>query len=144
MIFLWGLEGHSSSSDALAASTGGKVEIESLEEGRESQILQQLISQAVLTVYKETTAGISMAEVVSSFENGAIAHVGEDIPSADLIALVAEIPALQTPVTVVTGGDNTPAVVASAVEFLLEGLHLTRRLNKDASGARATYRSRGV
>jgi len=30
------------------------------------------------------------------------------------------------------------------VEFLLEGLHLTRRLNKDASGARATYRSRSV
>jgi magnesium chelatase subunit I len=70
--------------------------------------------------------------------------VGEDIPSADLIALVAEIPALQTPITVVTGGDSTPAVVASAVEFLLEGLHLTRRLNKDASGARATYRSRSL
>jgi magnesium chelatase subunit I len=106
--------------------------------------LQQLISQAVLTVYKEMTAGVSMAEVVKAFEEGTIAHVGEDIPSADLIALVAQIPALQTPVTVVTGGDNTPAVVASAVEFLLEGLHLTRRLNKDASGARATYRSRGV
>jgi magnesium chelatase subunit I len=34
-------------------------------------------------------------------------------------------------------------MVAAAVEFLLEGLHLSKRLNKDAAGARATYRSRG-
>jgi len=33
--------------------------------------------------------------------------------------------------------------VASAVEFVLEGLHLSKRLNKDAAGARATYRGRG-
>jgi magnesium chelatase subunit I len=32
--------------------------------------------------------------------------------------------------------------VASAVEFVLEGLHLSKRLNKDASGARSTYRGR--
>jgi magnesium chelatase subunit I len=33
--------------------------------------------------------------------------------------------------------------VASAVEFVLEGLHLSKRLNKEALGARATYRGRG-
>jgi hypothetical protein len=32
--------------------------------------------------------------------------------------------------------------VAAAVEFVLEGLHLSKRLNKDAVGARATYRGR--
>ena len=37
---------------------------------------------------------------------------------------------------------ESPALLASALEFLLEGLHLTKRLNKDASGARALYRSR--
>jgi magnesium chelatase subunit I len=129
--------------DALAASTGGKVEIESFEEGRESAILQQLISAAVLTVYKDRAPGEMMRDVVTAFEEGAIAHVGEDIPSAQLIALFNEIPALRPPVLAVTGGDETPAVLASAVEFLLEGLHLSRRLNKDASGTRATYRSRG-
>ena len=38
---------------------------------------------------------------------------------------------------------EAPAVVASAVEFVLEGLHLSKRLNKEASGGRAQYRSRG-
>jgi magnesium chelatase subunit I len=42
-----------------------------------------------------------------------------------------------------TGGSEDPGVVASAVEFLLEGLHLTKRLNKESAGARATYRGRG-
>jgi magnesium chelatase subunit I len=41
-----------------------------------------------------------------------------------------------------TGGDESPAAVAAAVEFILEGLHLSKRLNKDASGDSATYRSR--
>jgi magnesium chelatase subunit I len=33
--------------------------------------------------------------------------------------------------------------VASATEFVLEGLHLSKRLNKDAIGGRAAYRARG-
>jgi magnesium chelatase subunit I len=45
-------------------------------------------------------------------------------------------------VTELTGGDESPAAIASAVELLLEGMHLSKRLNKDAVGARATYRSR--
>ena len=82
-------------------------------------------------------------KIITAFETGTIAHVGEDIPSAELIALFNDIPALRAPVLVLTEGDESPAVLASAVEFVLEGLHLTRRLNKDASGTKATYRSRG-
>ena len=40
----------------------------------------------------------------------------------------------------VTDGAEEPAVVASAVEFLLEGLHLSRRINKDRSGDATVYR----
>jgi magnesium chelatase subunit I len=59
------------------------------------------------------------------------------------VTLVSEVPALRGPIAALTGDDESPAAVASAVEFLLEGLHLSKRLNKDAVGARATYRSRG-
>jgi magnesium chelatase subunit I len=45
-------------------------------------------------------------------------------------------------VAVLTGGDESPAAVGGAVEFVLEGLHLSKRLNKDASGPSATYRGR--
>jgi magnesium chelatase subunit I len=39
----------------------------------------------------------------------------------------------------VTDGAEEPAVVASAVEFLLEGLHLARRINKDRVAGAAIY-----
>ena len=53
------------------------------------------------------------------------------------------MPALSAPVLSLTGGSEDPAMVASATEFILEGLHLTKRLNKEAAGSRATYRGRG-
>jgi magnesium chelatase subunit I len=37
-------------------------------------------------------------------------------------------------------GEERPVVTASAVEFILEGLHLSRKLNKDRSAGRARYR----
>ena len=41
----------------------------------------------------------------------------------------------------VTDGSEEPAVVASAVEFLLEGLHLARRLNKERVAGSTVYRA---
>ncbi|MGA9277872.1 sigma 54-interacting transcriptional regulator [Ilumatobacter sp.] len=127
---------------ALPASSQGKIEIESLEEGREGLILDTLIKGAVLTVFKDAVDPAQTRAVVDAFEEGVIAHTGEDVSSTDLAALVEQVDALRGPVMALTGGDESPAAIASAVEFVLEGLHLSKRLNKDASGASATYRGR--
>ena len=42
--------------DALAASSSGKIEIESLDDGREGAIFENLVKGAVLTVFKERVA----------------------------------------------------------------------------------------
>ena len=42
--------------DALAASSGGKIEIESLDEGREGAVFDNLVKGAVLTVFKARVA----------------------------------------------------------------------------------------
>ncbi len=128
--------------DALAASSGGKIEIESLDEGREGAIFDNLVKGAVLTVFKEKVAPEQTRDVVSAFEDGVVAHTGEDVPSSELAALVESVPALRPPVVALTAGDESPAAVAAAVSFVLEGLHLSKRLNKDTSGTSATYRSR--
>jgi len=54
----------------------------------------------------------------------------------EYVAWMREVPGLSASVRRlgaydVTDGAEEPAVVASGVEFLLEGLHLARRLNKD-------------
>ncbi len=128
--------------EALAASSGGKIEIESLDEGRDGAIFENLVKGALLTVFKARVAPDQTREIVTAFEEGAVAHTGEDVASADLAALVEEVPALRAPVRALTAGDESPAAVAAAVAFVLEGLHLSKRLNKDTSGARATYRGR--
>lgn len=128
--------------DALAASSGGKIEIESLEEGRDGIILENLVKGAVLTVYKERVTPDQVRDVIAAFEEGVVAHTGEDIASADEAQLVEQIPAMRAAVQSLTGGDESPAAVAAAVEFVLEGLHLSKRLNKDSTTTGATYRSR--
>ena len=128
--------------EAIPASSGGKIEIESLEEGRESLIMQQLVQKSVLDVYRRRNLGDKVRDLIAAFDEGAIAHTGSDIASADLAHMMAEIPSLRAPVLELTGGNESPAVVASAIEFILDSLHLNKRINRDNSGGRSTYRSR--
>jgi len=48
-----------------------------------------------------------------------LVNAGEDVSSADYVALLTDIPALAPHITALTGGDTTPEIVASAVEFVL-------------------------
>ena len=128
--------------EALAASTAGKIEIESLEEGREGQIIENMLKGAVLAVFKQRLSPDKLREVITAFDEGVVAHTGEDLTSVSEAELVGKVPALREPVATLTRGVESPAAVASAIEFVLEGLHLSKRLNKDTSGTSATYRSR--
>jgi len=128
--------------EALPASMMGKIEIESLEEGRDAVIAENLVKAAVLTVFKDRFTPDRFRPIVTAFEEGAVIHAGEDVTSAEYVALLESLPAVREAVAELTGGDESAASVASAVELLLEGLHLSKRLNKDSVGARATYRAR--
>ncbi len=129
--------------EALASSTAGKLEIETIEEGRDEQIVEQLLKAAILSVFREHVAVENLREVVDAFEGDRVVHAGEDVTSSDYVDLLADVPPLRGHVLALSAGDESPAMVASAVEFVLEGLHLSKRLNKDAVGSRAQYRGRG-
>ena len=131
--------------DSLTSSTAGKVEIETLEEGREPEILQRMVDSAVLSVFKDSVPPGLHRAVVDAFDEDLVVDVGDDVADADYAALLAQVPALTAPVQALLADDEateSPAMVASAVELVLEGLHLSKRLNKDAQGFRAQYRSR--
>jgi magnesium chelatase subunit I len=127
--------------EALAASTSGKVEIETLDDGREEQVVERLLKAAVLTVFKERCPIEQFRDVVLAFDEGTVVHAGDDVASAAYVETLSRMPTLQGPVMALAGGES-PAAVAAALEFVLEGLHLSKRLNKDAVGSRATYRAR--
>ena len=128
--------------DALAASTSGKVEIETLDDGRDQQVLERMVKAAVLEVFRARVRPERLGPIVASFEDGSLVHTGEDVPAADYRKTLSDLEGMNTVLSDLGVGES-PAGIASGIEFVLEGLHLTKRLNKDAVGARATYRSRG-
>jgi magnesium chelatase subunit I len=75
----------------------------------------------------------SLDDVVESFESGLVIETGELVPSREYVRWVHETPGLGQAVSQLGVGES-PAEIASAVEFLLEGLHLHRRLNKERAG----------
>jgi len=128
--------------EALVASTAGKVEIDSFDDGRDEGILERLVNAAVLTVFKRRCQLSQFGDVVMAFDDSStIVHAGDDVQASAYLDVLAKVPALRRSVTDLAAGES-PGAVASAVEFVLEGLHLSRRLNKESVGARSTYRGR--
>ncbi len=130
---------------ALTASTAGKVEIETLEEGRDAEIVEHLVRSAVLTVFKDAVDPTTHRAVLDAFDAGAVVNAGDDIASVDYLELLDRIPALRSVLTDLGISEeqlSQPAMVASGVEFVLEGLHLAKRLNKEAVGGSGIYRAR--
>jgi magnesium chelatase subunit I len=131
---------------AVVASTVGKIELESVgDDAPEERIVERLITKALFTTFGRIVDIDDLDEVVLAFEDGLVVETGDRVPSREYVRWMAEIPGLHQAVQRlgtfdVTDGAEEPAVVASAVEFLLEGLHLARRVNKDRSGAGTVYR----
>ena len=134
--------------DALTASMAGKVEVDSIDEDRDGEILDRIVRAAVLGVFREVVPGELHRGVVEAFEEHDGVLVGEAVGSAAYAEVALEIPALATAVAVLLGdepdgSDPPPALVASAVELVLEGLHLSKRLNKVTTGSGSRYRNHG-
>jgi magnesium chelatase subunit I len=127
--------------DALAASTAGKVEIDALEEGRDAVVLDKIVKGATLEVFRRRVPTERFGRVVGAFEDERVVHAGDDLPSADYVALLDQIDGLREIVESLAEGESS-GEVAAAVELVLEGLHLSKRLNKDTTGSRSTYRGR--
>jgi magnesium chelatase subunit I len=131
---------------AVVASTVGKIELESVgDDAPEERIVERLITKALFTTFGRVVDLDDLDEVVLAFEDGLVIETGDRVPSREYVRWMGEIPGLHEAVSRlgafdVTDGAEEPAVVASAVEFLLEGLHLSRRINKDRSGAGTVYR----
>ncbi len=122
---------------AVVASTVGKVELETAgDESPEERIVERLITKALHTTFNRRVSIDELDGVVEAFEDGFTIETGDRTPSREYVHLVREVPGLglaldRLGVFDATDGAEEPAVVASGVEFLLEGLHLARRLNKD-------------
>ena len=117
----------------------GKVEFDTVEEGKEEQIIEKLVQGAVVAVFNRHFNVVDLEEIVNQFKAGLSADVSDSMTSKEYAKLVKQIEGLDHAVAKLEPGENL-AVIASGVEFIFEGLHLNKRLNKDKSRGRTQYR----
>ena len=117
----------------------GKLEMETVEDGKDEQVLEKMLQGGVAAVFNRLFNVVDLEEVVGVFKEGVSVEVGEHVPSADYPALLTQVEGLRDALQPLQVGEDA-ADLAAAVEFLLEGLHLNKRLNKDRVGTRIQYR----
>jgi magnesium chelatase subunit I len=128
---------------ALVSTTGGKIELESVGETTEEKIVERLVQRATLNVFNRHFSIADLEELVSNFERGLSIETSDTMSSLEYMTQASEVGGLTEAVRTL-GAQGNPALVASAMEFVLEGLHLHRKLNKDrVAGTRGRFQFRG-
>ena len=124
---------------ALVASTAGKIEIESVGDTREEKLVEKLVQGAVLAAWNRRFSAGDFDDVVTRFHNGLTIEVSDTLPSMEYVHQASDLKGMRSALAKLDVQGN-PSAVAAAVEFVLEGLHLNRRLNKDRSQGGVRYR----
>jgi magnesium chelatase subunit I len=125
---------------SVLASTAGKIELEYVgEDKKEEELIDRLINRAILKVWDKYLKVETLKKVTDHFEAGWGVEVSDQMRSEDYLEGIRQIPGLREGVALL-GTFESPALMACAIEFVLEGLHLHQKLNKDREGGRYTYR----
>jgi len=115
----------------------GKVEFESMEEGQEDRITERIFTAAVKTVFDRHYDVNDLESVAAAFMGELMVETGESTPAEDYAAITEQLPGLND--LFPDRERVTPGIKASTVEFVLEGLHLHKLLNKYDHAGYATY-----
>jgi len=124
---------------ALLASTSGKIEMEYVgEDKKEDELVEKLINRSILKVFDQHFTLNSLQKIVEYFNSGWGVEVSDQMASQDYLEDIKEIPGLKEAIRSLKIQES-PSLMASATEFVLEGLHLHQKLNKEIQGGRVTY-----
>src|ERR1700719_3780315 len=123
---------------AIIPSSAGKLEMETWEEGDDQTVLEKIIKTAVLNVFRRQCEATRFAELVQRFDAGLTFEVSEWQAAERYATMLRELPGMEKALKSL-GLDKRPALAASGVEFVLEGLHLSKRINKTELDGAAVY-----
>nr|WP_205862304.1 sigma 54-interacting transcriptional regulator [Planosporangium thailandense] len=117
---------------SVTSTLRGKVEFESGEEGREIEILAHLLRTSVAETFHARLAGLDLSGFTNLVADGGVIETGDLVRADELLRQVGTVPGLAKVLDRLGLGDApSRGEAAAGVEFVLEGLHLTRRLSKD-------------
>ena len=122
------------------ASTGSKIELEGFEEAKEGKVIDDIIRKAMLNVFNRHYQLSSLEELTTQFAEGFSVEVSDMMPAKAYVRNAKEIIGLLEAVKTVADSER-PEEIAAASEFVLEGLHVNKRLNKTKQDGKVVYRS---
>jgi len=125
---------------AVLASSLGKIEWFGLEEKNEDTIMLSIIRDAIRKVSTGYLSEPDMEAILKDFAANSKLTVAEDMPAPEYAEQVKAFPNLQKAAKNLLH-KKSPAMTASATEFLLESLHLKGKLHKEEIGTTSLYRS---
>ena len=126
------------------AGSLGRIEFDAVEEGREEDILVRATKRAVLEVFRRRLSGFDFAPVLGRFEPGFAAETSDVMSATEFLGQFGDLPGLGKLLGRLGVEEESPGVAASALELALDGLHLSRRLNREAAGRIGAYRYEGL
>jgi magnesium chelatase subunit I len=123
---------------AILPSSSGKIELETVEEGKEGQLIEELIKQAVKAVFNRNFRAEDLTGFLQNFSPGRSFEVSDTMPTAVYTQKVRDFSGISQAIQRLEG-DKSVATAASALEFILEGLHLNKKLNKKVLEGEISY-----
>jgi magnesium chelatase subunit I len=124
----------------ISASMGSKIELEGFEENKEVKIIEDMARQAVLNIFNRYFSAPQMDTAAAQFKNGFGIEVSDMMPAKKYTANLQKNSALAAAAKKIAKSEQ-PEILASAVEFILEGLYVNNKLNKTRSAGKNVYRS---
>jgi magnesium chelatase subunit I len=120
----------------------GKLELEyEVPESKEKEIVANLANRAIKVVFDQHFKLEDLAPILTSFEKGMKAEIAQDLPSEAYVEGFQVIPGMKDAVGALVDPQNPPEASA-AIEFILEGLHLSNKLNREMLNDRVVYKEK--
>ncbi|MGC8481987.1 MAG: AAA family ATPase [Acidimicrobiales bacterium] len=125
---------------SLAPAVSGKIEIDALEDADETKVIDRLTAQAISAVFRGYIDGVDThAAQIEVEETPFVCSI--DYSDAHYEAQLESYPALRELAQTLVGVRNQ-GVIPAAVEFVLEGMHLAKRLNRSEYDGSTTFSGR--
>ena len=81
--------------DCIISSTMGKLELETVEEGKEADIIRSLMQRAIQNIFAESVDRESLEPLITSLNDGLVISTGPELPDADYKKAIESVPGLR-------------------------------------------------
>lgn len=124
---------------AIESTTIGKLEYEyTVEAKNESEILDNIMISAVKNIFNKYWNVEDFDGLIEFLNSGVLIEVGDDLPSNEYLDVYREVKNLPDLIKKVIP-DESPASIASGIEFALEGLYSHNLVKKSSGKNRISY-----